>query len=179
MAVKKKAPAPRAKAKAKAAPKRARPAPARASAKAKTSTKAPKPAPVAIDRAAELARVAAVVRRHLPKGYREVSRGAMTVWEVPLEVYPDTYNGHALWYAAMAPNKSYLTLHLMGAYGSPVLAKRLADGFKAAGKKLDMGKACIHFQKADDLALDAIADVVAAVPMDTWVAMAKAVRARR
>jgi len=60
-----------------------------------------------------------------------------------------------------------------------VLAKRLADGFKAAGKKLDMGKACIHFQKADDLALDAIADVVAAVPMDTWVAMAKAVRARR
>jgi hypothetical protein len=94
-----------------------------------------------VDRDAEFARVRAVVQKHIPEGYQEQRRGKMIVWEVPLSVYPDTYNGHALWYAAMVPQKNYLTLHLMGAYGSPVLAKRIADGFKAAGKKLDMGKA--------------------------------------
>jgi len=38
-----------------------------------------------------------------------------------------------------------------------------------------MGKACIRFKKADDLALDVIGEVVAAVPLATYVAMAKAV----
>jgi hypothetical protein len=41
-------------------------------------------------------------------------------------------------------------------YGSRELAQRLADGFRAAGKKLDMGKACVPFTAADDLALDVI-----------------------
>lgn len=141
----------------------------------KPVTKREKPA---IDRAEEIARVRAVVKRHLPKGYTEAVRGHMVVWEVPLSVYPDTYNGHALWYAALAEQKNYLALHLMVVYGSAVLAKRLADGFKAAGKTLDMGKACIRFKKADDLALDAIGAVVSAVPMDAYVAMAKAARRR-
>ena len=94
-----------------------------------------------------------VVRRHLPPGYEEaVSRG-MLVWQVPLARYPDTYNGHPLWYAALASQKRYLTLHLMNAYGPH--AEALREGFRAAGKRLDMGKCCIHFRRADDLAPDA------------------------
>ncbi len=127
-----------------------------------------------VDRAKEFARVRAIVKRHLPKGYKEAKRGRLLVWEVPLSVYPDTYNGHALWYVALAEQKHHLTLHLMGAYGSPALAKRLVDGFAAAGKKLDMGKACLRFKRADDLALEVIGDVVSAVPLETYVAMAKA-----
>jgi hypothetical protein len=41
-----------------------------------------------------------------------------------------------------------------------------------------MGKACIHFQRADDLALDVIGDIVAAVPVEKWVELAKAARRR-
>jgi uncharacterized protein DUF1801 len=130
------------------------------------------------ERRKALARVRTVIRRHLPKGYRETLTKGMIVYEVPLARYPDTYNGQALWYAALAAPKGYLTLHLMAAYGSPELTRRLNEGFRAAGKKLDMGKACIRFQDADDLALDTIGAVVASVPMDRFVAIAQAARRR-
>ena len=65
------------------------------------------------------------------------------------------------------------------AYGSPTLTKQLQDGFKRAGKRLDMGKACIRFQRADDLALEAIGDVIASTPMLRYVAYAEAVRQRK
>ena len=117
-----------------------------------------------------------VVREHLPAGYEEVIAKNMLVYQVPLARYSDTYNGHALWYVALASEKSYLSLHLMPIYANKTLAQRLADGFKQAGKKLDMGKACVHFKKADDLPLDVIGAIVAKVPVDRWVEMAQAAR---
>lgn len=97
---------------------------------------------------------------------------------MPLIRYRDTYNGHPLWYVALASEKSYLSLHLMPVYGDSALAARLADGFKAAGKKLDMGKACIRFQTASDLALDTVGEIVASIPMDRWIKFAQAARRR-
>ena len=126
------------------------------------------------ERRKELQRVRSVVRKHLPAGYKETLARGMIVYEVPLRRYADTYNGHPLWYAALASQKNYLALHLMPVYGSVTLAQKLRAGFKAAGKKLDMGKACIRFQTADDLALDAVGEVVASTPVERWVAIAQA-----
>lgn len=119
-----------------------------------------------------------VVRRNLPAGYEEVISSNMLVYQVPLKRYPDTYNGHPLWYAALASQKTGLSLHLMPIYGDAARAQRLKDAFRAAGKKLDMGKACIRFRSADDLALDAIGEIVASVPLDRWVQIAQAARRR-
>lgn len=132
-----------------------------------------------ISRASALSRVREVVLEHLPPGYEEVVQGNMLVYQVPLDRYPDTYNGQPLWYAALAAPKTYLTLHLMAVYGSEKLAKDVENGFRAAGKKLNIGKACIRFHEADDLALDAIGKAVAAVPLEKWVEIAKAARKRR
>jgi hypothetical protein len=129
-------------------------------------------------RRAELERVREVVRRRLPPGYVEALRSGMIVYEVPLERYPDTYNGQPLWYAALAAEKNYLTLHLLTVYGSGPLKTKLEAGFRAAGKKLAMGKACIRFKAADDLALDVVGDVVASVPLERFVAVAQAARKR-
>jgi hypothetical protein len=52
-------------------------------------------------------------------------------------------------------------------------------GFKAAGKKLDMGKSCIRFRKVEDLPLDVIGDLVAATPMKAYVSFVKKVHAKR
>ncbi|HEU0301303.1 MAG TPA: DUF1801 domain-containing protein [Longimicrobium sp.] len=128
------------------------------------------------ERRAELERVRETVRRHLPSGFEEALSKGMIVYQVPLQRYSDTYNGYPLWYAALAAQKNYLTLHLMNAYGPR--AETLREGFRAAGKRLDMGKACIRFQRADDLALDAIAAVVASTPLDEWVGIAQAARRR-
>ena len=131
------------------------------------------------ERRKEISRVRSVVRKHLPAGYKEVMCLGMITYEVPLKVYPDTYNGQALWYAAIGAQKNYLTLYLMNAYGDVALQKKLRDGFEAAGKKLDMGKACVRFNTADDLALDTVGDVVASTSLEQFVASAKAARRRK
>lgn len=128
------------------------------------------------DRRKEISRVRSVVRKHLPAGYKEVMCLGMITYEVPLRTYSDTYNGRALWYVALGAQKNFLTLYLMNAYGSPAITRKLQGGFKAAGKKLDMGKACIRFKSADDLALETVGEVVASTTVEEFVAMAKAAR---
>jgi Domain of unknown function (DU1801) len=130
------------------------------------------------ERRAEIKRVRDIVRRNIPKGYEEAVTSRMLVYQVPLKRYPDTYNGHPLCYVALASQKNYLSLYLMPAYGDSTQARRLREGFKAAGKKLDMGKSCIRFKRADDLALDAIGEVVGSFPVDRWVEIAETARRR-
>jgi hypothetical protein len=133
---------------------------------------------LAPDRRAAMSRVCEVVREHLPEGLEEACARGMIVWQVPLRRYSDTYNGQPLWYVALASQKNYMSLHLMPAYGSPVLLQRLRDGFAAAGKKLHMGKSCIRFRAADDLALETIGDIIGSLTIDQWVGIAQAARRR-
>jgi uncharacterized protein YdhG (YjbR/CyaY superfamily) len=121
------------------------------------------------ERRKEIETVRTVVRKNLPKGYVEVVRGNFVTYEIPLERYPTTYNKQPLQLAALAAQKSHNALYLMSAYVQPELEARLRDGFKAAGKKLDMGKSCIRFQRADDLDLRSIADVVSSVSPDAYI----------
>ena len=133
-------------------------------------------ASVPADRRTELARVRRMIKQHLPSGYREAMDWGVIIYAVPLKVYPDTYNGHPLCYVALAAHKSYSSLYLMSVYGSKQLMAELRAGFKQAGKKLDMGKSCIHFKRADDLDLETIGSLIARIPPAKWVAIAKAAR---
>jgi uncharacterized protein YdhG (YjbR/CyaY superfamily) len=125
-----------------------------------------------------LSEVRRVIKKHLPSGYREAMAAGMITYQVPLSRYGTTYNGKALWYAALASQKNYATLHLMAAYGNAELKARLEQGFQMAGKRLDMGKACIRFQQSDDLPLHVIGDLVASTPMETFIGWAEAARRR-
>lgn len=129
-------------------------------------------------RRAGIAEVRRVIRKNLPKGYKEAMGWGMIMYGVPLKVYPDTYNGHPLCYVALAAHKNFSSLYLMSVYGSKTLLAELKAGFKKAGKKLDMGKSCIHFKQAADLDLDTIGRIVARVPLEKYVAIAKAARRR-
>lgn len=129
------------------------------------------------DRRRELSRVRAMVRKHLPDGYRETMNWGMITYEVPLNRQPKTYNGQPLCLAGLAAQKNYLSLYFM-----PIDAKvlgRLKAAFKQAGKRFDMGKSCIRFKQADDLPLDAIGAEIAAVPLDKYVAYIESVHGRR
>lgn len=128
------------------------------------------------ERRAVLAAVRDVIRRHLPKGYTETMGWGMISYGIPLSRYPDTYNKQPLCYAALAAQKHACSLYLMGAYGDPALAERLREAFAAAGKRLDMGKSCIRFKRADDLPLEAIGEIVAAVPVKAFIAQYEASR---
>jgi hypothetical protein len=131
------------------------------------------------DRRKEIAKVRSVVRKNLPKGYRESMGFGVISYEIPLERYPDTYNKQPLAYAGLAAQKNFNTLYLMGAYGDPKQRKRLEDAFKKSGKKMDMGKSCLHFRKADDLPLDAIGDIIASTTPEKMIAMYEAARPKK
>jgi hypothetical protein len=129
------------------------------------------------DRRAVVEAVREMVRHNLPEGYRESLNWGMIIYEVPLERYPKTYNGQPLGYVALAAQKNYYALYLNCVYQDPEQEARLREGFKKAGKKLDMGKSCLRFKKLDDLPMNVLAELVAATPPDAFIAQYEASRA--
>ena len=121
------------------------------------------------DRRKTIGTVRAVVRKHLPEGYKESIGYGMICYAVPLATYPDTYNGQPLCYAALAAQKNYCALYLMSVYGDRARTKALQEAFRKAGKKLDMGKSCVRFKTADDLPLDVIGKTIAATPVKAFI----------
>ena len=127
------------------------------------------------DRRRELEAVRAVVRANLPPGYIESIDYGMIGYSIPLARFPDTYNGQPLCHAALAAQKNHNALYLMCAYMDPALEKALRDGAAKEGKKLDMGKSCLRFRRAEELPLKAIARVVASTPVERLIAQHEAV----
>lgn len=122
--------------------------------------------------------VRATILANLPPGYAETMSWGMITYEVPLETYPDTYNGQPLGYLALAAQKNYCSLYMMGVYGDPEQEARLQEGFERAGKKLDMGKSCVRFRELDDLPLDVIGELVASTPPEGMIALYEKSRKR-
>jgi hypothetical protein len=125
-----------------------------------------------------ISRVRDVVNTHLLDGYQETMSYGMISWEVPLERYPTTYNKRPLSYVALASQKRYCSLYLLGVYGDR------EDEFRArwnppSGKKLDMGKSCVRFTRLEDLDLDLVGETIAATPVDDFIARYEASRAAR
>src|SRR5262249_40420900 len=135
------------------------------------------------DRRDAIKAVRAVIKKHLPAGYKEGMDYGYIGWAVPPSAHPPPHpapnNGPPPCYAAPASQKNHRALYLMCAYADGPVKQRLVAGFKAAGKKLDMGKACIRFKQLDDLPLDVIAQAAGAVPMKKYIEVAKAAHAKK
>jgi hypothetical protein len=119
-----------------------------------------------------------VVHAAIPPGYQEGIAWGMITWSVPLEHYPDTYNGQPLAYASLAAQKRHFALYLMGLYSDPVREDEFRSRWEATGRTLDMGKSCLRFRSLDDLDLDLVRETLASMPVDEFVATYERVRAR-
>ena len=116
-----------------------------------------------------ISKVREVVLENLPEGYEEVMNWGMITYEVPLSVFPNTYNKKPLMYAALAAQKNHYSLYLTAVYQDDNKLKKLQDDFAAAGKKLDMGKSCVRFRKLENLPLEVIGELIASVSMEDFV----------
>ncbi|HEU4540839.1 MAG TPA: DUF1801 domain-containing protein [Jiangellaceae bacterium] len=130
------------------------------------------------DRRAVVSTVRDVVNAAMPDGYQEGIAHGMIDWSVPLERYPDTYNGRPLQYIALAAQKRYYSLYLNNVYAGSVDESEFRRRWEATGRKLDMGKSCVRFRKLDDLDLHLIAETVASTPVDTFIAQYERSRVR-
>ena len=131
------------------------------------------------DRRETVEAVRDVVNSNLPDGYEETVQFGMISYVVPLERYPKTYNRQALQYAALASQKNYVSLYLMNVYGNEETERWFVDRYRASGKRLDMGKACVRFKSIDDLPLDLIGETIARTPVDDFIALYETARGQR
>jgi hypothetical protein len=128
------------------------------------------------DRRAVVAAVRDHVNAHMPPGYVEAMACGMIGWGVPLSRYPVTYNGEPLGYVGLAAQKNNYSLYLMGCYMNPADSAALKAAYAKAGRKLDMGKSCLRFKSLDGLLLEEIGRLVAATPVETFIARYESVK---
>ncbi|MEP2508177.1 MAG: DUF1801 domain-containing protein [Reichenbachiella sp.] len=125
------------------------------------------------DRAQAISSVRDVILKNLPKGIEETMNYGMISYEVPLEVYPDTYNKKPLMFAALASQKNHMAVYLSGIYCDETLRMNFENEYRASGKKMDMGKSCVRFRKLENLPLDVIGKAIGAIDMETFVLITK------
>ncbi len=135
------------------------------------------------DRRAIVSEVRKFLLANLDEGYVENMSYGMIGYCVPHELYPPGYHCNpqqALPFAALASQKNYLSLYLMGIY--PSIGDADSDWFReawaASGKKLDIGKCCIRFKKVDDLALDVLKKALKRWSVERYVANYEAMLGR-
>src|SRR3954454_2829114 len=102
------------------------------------------------DRRRAIETVRQVILDNLDSDYEEGMAYGSISYFVPHRVFPAGYHvdpKQGLQFAALASMKNHMSVHLMGLYGgAPGLVRWFHSAWKAAGKKLDMGKACIRFK---------------------------------
>jgi len=131
------------------------------------------------ERRQQIASVRAVILENLPEGYEEAMNWGMISYQVPLSIYPDTYNKQPLMYAALASQKHHMAVYLTGIYMDESAKTTFEAAYKATGKRYDVGKSCVRFKKLDDLPLGLIGETIASLPLGEFVERVKQVQSPR
>jgi hypothetical protein len=139
------------------------------------------------DRRLLVSAVRDLVNDNLPGGYQEGMMLGMIGWCVPHSRYPAGYHTdprQPLPFAALASQKQFVSLYLMGTYcGSEQPGTELTadtewfrNAWAATGKKLDMGKSCVRIKRFEDVATEVVAEAIRRLPVDTYIAKYESVR---
>jgi uncharacterized protein YdhG (YjbR/CyaY superfamily) len=113
------------------------------------------------------------IKNNLPKGFEEVIGYGMLGYVVPHSIYPAGYHCNPklpLPFINVASQKNYISVHHMGLYASkPLLNWFLEEWEKHSTKKIDMGKGCIRFKKAEDVPLKLIEALAKKVTVEKYI----------
>ena len=109
------------------------------------------------------------ILERLPDGYEETMNWGMIVYQVPLSVYPETYNKEPLMLAGLASQKNHMTVYLSAIYADGEARERFESAYRSTGKRFDVGQSCVRFRKLDDLPLEVVGDAIGAFPVDEFI----------
>ena len=109
------------------------------------------------------------ILENLPEGYEEAMNWGMIAYQVPLETYPDTYNGKPLMYAALASQKKHMAVYLTAVYADESTREEFLDRYRATGKRLDVGQSCVRFRKLVDLPVDLIGETIGSMDVEGFI----------
>ena len=126
------------------------------------------------ERRGPISKMRAVIRKNLPKGMVETMGYGMISYVIPHKLYPAGYHCDPklpLPYVSLASQKNYIALHVMPVYMDPKLEAWVREAFAKAGKKLDMGKACLRLKKVEDAPLDVLGELVGKLSVADYIVL--------
>ena len=126
------------------------------------------------DRKKAMTELRKVIKKNIPKGFKEVMGYGMIGYVVPHTTYPNGYHCNPkdpLPFINIASQKNFIAIYHMGVYSDP----KLLDWFTSAYKKevptkLDMGKSCIRFSKPENIPFKLIGELASKMTPDDWIA---------
>jgi len=125
------------------------------------------------ERQATMKKLRAVIRKNLPRGFKEGVGYGMMGWSVPHSRYPAGYHckpEDPLPFMGIASQKNFIAVYHMGIYAIPSLHKWfVTEHSKASPKKLDMGKSCLRYKKPEDIPYDLIGELASKITPDEWI----------
>ena len=126
------------------------------------------------DRKKIISELRKIILKNLPKGFKEGMGYGMLGYVVPHSLYPKGYHSdprQPLPFISIASQKNHIALYHMGLYGGEYLDWFQKEWKKHTDKKLDMGKSCIRFKKAEDIPLDLIGELCTKITPQDWIAV--------
>ena len=125
------------------------------------------------DRKAAIKKLRAVIKKNLPKGFKEGMGYGMIGYVVPHTLYPKGYHCDPklpLSFISLASQKNFVALYHMGIYANPKLLDWFVGEFpKHSKSKLDMGKSCIRFKKMNDIPYELISELASKMTVQDWI----------
>jgi len=112
------------------------------------------------------------ILKNLPKGFEETMQYGMISYVVPHKTYPAGYHCNPkdpLPFMSLASQKNHIALYHMGVYQGALYDWLVSAWKKSSDKKLDMGKSCIRFKKAEDVPLKLIGELSGKVTPKQWI----------
>lgn len=114
-----------------------------------------------------------VIRKNIPKGFKETMGYGMMGYCVPHSLYPAGYHCNPkdpLPFMGIASQKNFIAVYHMGVYADPALLKWFVNAHaKASPKKLDIGKSCIRYKKPDDIPFELIGELASKMTPQQWI----------
>ena len=127
------------------------------------------------ERKKAFAKLRSVIKKNLPKGFREGMGYGMMGWSVPHSVYPPGYHcnpNNPLPFMSIASQKNFIAVYHMGVYADPALLKWFTTAHaKASNKRLDMGKSCIRYKNPGDIPFELIGELASKITPEEWIAI--------
>jgi len=116
-----------------------------------------------------------VIKKNLPKGFKEGMGYGNMGWSVPHSLYPPGYHCTPelpLPFMGIASQKNFIAVYHMGVYADPKLYKWFVGEYAKAGVgKLDMGKSCIRFKNPEKIPYQLIGELASKITPDEWISV--------
>ncbi|MCO4793284.1 MAG: hypothetical protein KC493_06225 [Bacteriovoracaceae bacterium] len=120
-------------------------------------------------RRSEFSEILSVFRKNISSEFEEVLDGDMIRFELPLKLYPNTYNKKPLMFASLSNRKANMTMTLTAVYNDPKIKNSFIENCSNKKNKLETKRACIKFKSIDEIPLKLIGTSLKKIKQDKFV----------